>query len=139
MAYYNFKTQGNVGASAYYLGTLAHGSTMNVAAKYDGYATLTSANFVIMPLAASASSSNIEGKTHHFDHDRDECDISVAGSASLSTPNINYNPSTGSLSFSMVLSQWSGGGVWSSTSEIQSSSSSGVSARVYLLPEIETL
>ena len=139
MAYYNFKTQGNVGASAYYLGTLAHGATMNVAAKYDGYATLTSANFVIMTQATSTSSSNIEGKTHHFDHDRDECDISVAGSASLSAPTINYNPATGSLSFSQTLYQWSGGGVWSSTSEIQSSRTVGVTARVYLLPEIESI
>ena len=139
MAYYNFKTQGNAGASAYYLGTIAHGGTMDVSAKYDGYATLTSANFIVQPEAKSTSSRNVEGKTHHFDHERDECDISCAGSASLSAPTINYTPSTGQLSFSQTLSQSNGGGIWSSTNEITSSSSVGITAKVYLLPEIENL
>ena len=138
MAYYNFKAESASG-KAYYLGTYSSGAQIDVAAKYSGYANLTSANFIVQPEAKSISSRNIKGYTHHFDYERDWCEISCAGSASISGPTINYNASTGKLSFSQTLSQWCGSGVWDDTDDCQSSTSGGMTAKVYLLPEIEAL
>ena len=139
MGYYNFKAEESGGAKAYYLGTYSSGANIDVSAKYSDYAALTAANFVIHPSARSVSSSNIKGYTHHFDYDRDWCEVSCAGSATISAPTVSYNSTTGILSFSLTLSQSCGGGVWDDTSEVRSSSSGGVSAKVYLLPEIEEL
>ena len=143
MSYYNFKAQGTGGPTAFYLGTLAHGSTMNVAAKYDGYANLTSANFVVVPQSNSISST----KTNYND-------VDVAGwrearedtnSASYSAPSINYNASTGQLSFSSTVS--CGGNSfgydvdnynfrWGQT---YPSASRGLTAKIYLLTEVQNL
>ncbi len=139
MAYYNFKAESSSSGKAYYLGTYNSGAQIDITAKYSDYAQLTKNNFVIQPTARSTSSQNIKGKVHYFDEERDSCELSCGGSASMTAPNISYNSSTGKLSFSMVLSQTSGGGVWGSTNEITSSSSVVITAKVYLLPEIEAL
>lgn len=142
MAYYNFKTEGSSGRG-FYLGTLGHGATMNVAAKYDDYASLTSENFVIVPQSNSAGS--IKYGTNY---------ISTAGmtegredsnTATYSAPSINYNPSTGQLSFSSTVScggysygfdSAGGGSHWGYT---YPSASTGLTAKVYLIPEIVNL
>ena len=142
MGYYNFKTQGNVGASAYYLGTLAHGATMNVAAKYDGYATLTSANFVIVPQTNSASASGYN--TNYVDVDGWTEYRQDNNTSAYYAPSINYNASTGQLSFSSTLlvggNSYGGdvhhGDRWCYT---YPSATVGLTAKVYLLPEIENL
>lgn len=141
MGYYDFRTQGT-GNKAYYLGTLAHGSTMNVAAKYDDYANLTSENFVIVPQTNSASAGarntnyvDVSGWTEYRQDNN---------SAAYNAPSINYTPSTGQLSFSSTLSVGGssyGGdvdhsGKWCYT---YPSTSIGLTAKVYLLPEIENL
>jgi len=138
MGYYDFKTAGG-GTKAYYLGEYASGAVIDITSKYADYAMLTADNFIVQPTAKSVSSQNIKGYTHHFDEERDWCEISVAGSASLSAPSISYNSSTGQLSFTLTLSQWSGSGVWSDTDKCQSSTSGAVTAKVYLVTEIENL
>lgn len=138
MGYYDFKTAGG-GTKAYYLGEYASGAQIDVAAKYDDYALLTSDNFIIQPNARSVSSQNIKGYTHHFDEERDWCEISCAGSASISAPSKSYNSSTGKLSFTLTLSQACGSGVWSDVDDCRSSTSGGVTAKVYLVTEIEEL
>ena len=138
MAYYNFKTEGSDSKPAYYLGTYNSGVTIDITSRYPNYAQLTSNNFVIQELSKYTDASRY-GKGHDFDHDRDYCEISVAASTSLSNPSISYNSSTGKLSFSQTLSVSGGAGIWSSTSEATCSSAVTVSAKVYLLPEIETI
>ena len=141
MAYYNFKTEGSSG-KAYYLGTISHGGTMNVAAKYDDYANLTAANFVVKSAGGSCSYTGIRVGRHRFDNGidpGDSADISVAGSASVTAPTVSYNPSTGVLSFSHYISGSASAGIWSDTNEASKSGSSGLSGYVYLLPEIENL
>ena len=56
MAYYDFKPSTTTG-SAYYLGQMTSGSTMNVASKYPDYANLTADNFVIEPTNKNTSTS----------------------------------------------------------------------------------
>ena len=138
MAYYDFKAESTSG-KAYYLGTYASGTQINVASKYSNYSNLTSANFVIQPDAKSIYSENIKGYTHHFEHERDECEISCAGRATFNAPTINYNPATGGLSFTLTLYQWCGSGVWGDTDDCQSSRTEAMTAKVYLLPEIEAI
>ena len=141
MGYYNFKTEGS-GGRAYYLGTISNGGTMNVAAKYDDYANLTADNFVVQSAAGSCSYTGNRAGRHRFDNGidpGDSADISVAGSAYVSAPSVSYNPSTGVLSFSQYIQGTASAGIWDSTSEASKSGSAGMTAKVYLLPEIETL
>lgn len=143
MAYYNFKAEGSSGTSAYYLGTLAHGGTMDVSAKYEDYANLTSANFLIVPQNGSASSSR-QGYQG----------ITMGGwtwvtedtnTASFVGPTVSYNPSNGRLSFSCYVA--CGGSSYGHDSDnpgqrfaqTAPSASAGITAKVYLVPKIENL
>ena len=141
MGYYDFKTVGG-GAKAYYLGDYASGVQINVAAKYDDYAMLTADNFIIQPKAASFTYVGIRVGHHTFDNGiepGDSADISVQGGASLTTPSISYDSSTGMLSFTLSLVGISRAGIWDSTSEASKGDSMGVTAKVYLVTEIESL
>ena len=143
MSYYNFKAQGTGGPTAFYLGTLAHGSTMNVAAKYEGYANLTSANFVIVPqsnsTSAYASNSNYVNVANWTEVRED------TNTSAYTAPSINYNPSTGQLSFSSTLS--CGGNSFGRDADSSSgrwcytypSKTIGLTAKVYLLTEVQNL
>ena len=143
MAYYNFKAEGSSGTSAYYLGTLAHGSIMNVASKYEDYANLTAANFLIVPNSGSTSA-----------HRPGSQEIAMGGwiwvtedtnTASFVGPSVSYNPANGQLSFSCYVS--CGGNSYGHDSDIPSqrfastapSASAGITAKVYLVPSIENL
>ena len=142
MGYYNFKTQGNAGASAYYLGTLASGATMDIAAKYDDYANLTSDNFVIVPQTNVASASGYN--TNYVDVDGWTEYRQDNNTSNYYAPSVTYTSSTGQLSFTstLVVGGNSFGGdthhsdTWCYT---YPSATVGLTAKVYLLPEIETL
>ena len=138
MAYYDFKSQDS-SKKAYYLGTYSSGTQIDISARYSDYANLTSANFVIQPEAKSIYTQNIKGYTHEFDEPREWCEISCAGRATFSAPTINYNASTGKLSFTQTLYEWCGSGVWDDTNDCQKSQTEGMTAKVYLLPEVEAL
>ena len=138
MGYYDFKTAGG-GTKAYYLGEYASGAVIDITSRYADYAMLTSDNFIIQPTGLSIYTQNIKGYTHHFDEERDWCEISCAGRATLSAPSKSYNSSTGQLSFTLTLSEWCGSGVWGDTDDCQSSTSGAVTAKVYLVTEIESL
>lgn len=143
MGYYDFRTQGT-GNKAYYLGTLSSGSTMNVAAKYDDYANLTSANFVIVPQSRSTSSS--KSNRTYVDFGGWYSTSEDTNTAAYNQPSISYNPSTGVLSFTSTIvvggsaydtnEDSPGDGKWNWT---YPSATVGLTAKVYLLPEIETL
>lgn len=143
MGYYNFKAESSTGASAYYLGTLAHGSIMNVASKYEGYANLTKNNFLIVPNSGSTSSAK-----------RNSQAIEIGGwswvtedtnTASFTAPSVSYNASNGQLSFSCSVS--CGGSSYGHDADNPAqrfaptapSASTGLSAKVYLVPNIENL
>ena len=136
--YYNFKTEES-GAKAYYLGEYASGAQIDVASKYPDYAGLSADNFIIQPTALSIYTQNIKGYTHHFDTERDWCEISCAGRATLSAPSKSYNSSTGQLSFTLTLSEWCGSGVWDDIDDCQKSTSGAVTAKVYLVTGIESI
>ena len=142
MGYYDFKAEGGGGAKAYYLGEYSSGAQINVAAKYADYAMLTADNFIIQPKASSATYTGIRVGKHTFDNGVDpgeRVDISVAGRADLSAPTISYNSSNGMLSFTQTLSGTASAGIWSSTNEASQSGSGAVTAKVYLVTEIENL
>jgi len=141
MAYYNFKAAG-AGAKAYYLGELQHGTTMNVASKYEDYANLTTDNFIIVPKGGVASGSN-SCPPNGFE--TSQWQVVADCSAVYTAPSVSYNASSGQLSFSSTLAcsgysyahDTSGHGTnWNGvTVDI----TTGLTADVYLLPEIETL
>ena len=143
MAYYNFMAEGSTGASAYYLGTLTSGSSMNISSRYPDYANLTSANFLIVPqtksLSAYATAVYSIYETDWSWTERDE------NTAAYSAPSVSYNPSTGVLSFSSTVTvgghgygydYYNPGPTWAHT---YPSASSGLTAKVYLVPTIENL
>lgn len=144
MAYYDFRTagEGEQGAKAYYLGELAHGATMNVAAKYADFANLTAANFIVVPqyntLQANASNTNYVDMAGWTEGRTDE------NTATYNPPSISYNPSNGTLSFTSTLvvggRSWgynpNVGGAWCFT---YPSGSIGLTAKVYLVTQIENL
>lgn len=141
MGYFDFRAQ-NTGKKAYYLGELAHGSTMNVAAKYDDYANLTSDNFVLVPQTNTASASGYN--TNYVDVDgwtEYRRDNNTSG---YNAPSINYTASTGQLSFSSTLvvgGSSYGGDVHHSDTWCYTypSATVGLTCKVYLLPEIENI
>ena len=140
MGYYDYKPSQSTNKSAYYLGTLAHGAVMNVAAKYAGYANLTASNFVVVPQTGSAS--NTRTNSAWIDEANWTLTISDTNTASYSAPSISYNPANGQLSFSSTVScggsaynygpGWAGNGT-------NPSAAVGLTAKVYLLPDIENL
>lgn len=142
MSYYNFKAQSSSETPAYYLGTLNHGATLNVAAKYDGYANLTAANFLVVPQSNSSSASGYN--TNYVDVDGWTEYRQDTNTAAYNAPSVNYNPSTGQLSFAstLVVGGNSYGGdvhhsdTWCFT---YPSATVGLTAKVYLLPKIENL
>lgn len=139
--YYNFKADGP-SAKAYYLGEYESGAQINVAAKYPNYSLLTQDNFVIQPKAKTLSVTGNRVGRHTFDNGIEEggsAYISVRGSSSITAPTISYDSSTGALSFSQTISVDVGAGIWDSTSEAKKSGSGTITAKVYLLPEIENL
>ena len=139
------KAGGTDEPAAYYLGTLSHGQTMNVAAKYDDYANLTSANFLIVPNSQSTSGSGYPHgyisweapwDAYHYD----------SNTASFSAPSVSYNPANGNLSFSCTVSCGGQAYVYNSAvgtgTKVLStapSNTAGISAKVYLVPKIESL
>lgn len=143
MAYFDFKAQGS-GAKAYYLGELDHGVTMDVSAKYEDYANLTADNFIIVPKTKTASSQG--QNTTYVDFGGWNNTLVDTNSATYNQPSVSYNPSTGSLSFTSTVvvggSAYNtnlaspGDGKWNWT---YPSVTSGLTAKVYLLPEIEAL
>ena len=141
MGYYDFKTAGG-GTKAYYLGEYTSGTQIDVSARYADYAMLTSDNFIIQTNAASKYYVGRRVGSHTFDNGidpGDSADISVAGQASLTAPSISYNSSTGMLSFSQTLSGYASAGIWDNTGEASYNGSTAVTAKVYLVTEIENL
>ena len=139
--YYNFKTEGS-GAKAYYLGDYASRAQIDIASKYPDYAGLTADNFIIQNKAGSTSYSGNRVGYHRFENGLDpgeKADISIAGSASVSAPSISYNSSTGKLSFSISLAGSSSAGIWDRTNEASYNGSTTVTAKVYLVTDIENL
>ena len=143
MAYYNFKTQGS-SAKAYYLGELTSGSSMNVASKYDDYANLTSDNFVVVPQTKSASSTKTN--TNYVDWGGWTEKRSDTNTATYTQPSVSYNASTGALTFTSTVA--CGGSSYGSDNSNPSagkwcytypSATQNLTAKVYLLPEIESL
>ena len=141
MAYYDFKTAGG-GSKAYYLGTLAHGATMDVSAKYADYANLTATNFLAVAKSQSTSASAQSNTNNYYtDHFR----VETFGSCAFYAPTISYNPANGQLSFSSTLAYGTrannkdpiDGDAWNDTG--WGNSTVGVSADIYLVTEIETL
>ena len=144
MGYYNFKAEGATGAAAYYLGTLNHGSTMNVASKYQDYASLTSANFLIIPQTKTTSATPTDPYEYvaiadwYMKH-RD------TNSATYTAPSVNYNASTGVLSFSSTVACGGEAYVYDPDNPTRKlvrttpSATAGLAAKVYLVPKIENL
>lgn len=143
MGYYNFKAEGSSGTAAYYLGTLSHGSIMNVASKYDGYSNLTKDNFLIVPNSGSTSA-----------HSPGYQGITMGGwtwvtedtnTAYFVGPTVSYNATNGQLSFSCYVS--CGGNSYGHDADDPSqhfastspSASAGLTAKVYLVTNIENL
>ena len=144
MGYYDYKPSQSTNKSAYYLGTLAHGAVMNVAAKYAGYANLTANNFVVVPQSGDASATGYKSFYHEgWDANWTE-EHHDTNTASYRQPEITYNPSSGQLSFSCTLGVGGSaycnqyGGWWSGL-QTNPSTAVGLTAKVYLLPDIENL
>ena len=143
MGYYNFKAQSS-GSKSYYLGEITSGSSMNVASKYTDYASLTKDNFVVVPQTKSASSTKTG--TNYVDFGGWTESRSDTNTATYTQPNISYNASTGVLSFTSTVACGGssygynaaspGDGKWCYT---YPSTSVALKAKVYLLPEIESL
>lgn len=141
MGYYDFKAQGASG-KAFYLGELAHGSTMDISAKYDDYANLTADNFLIVPQSAISQASAVNYQhisRSNWDEQHDDFNR-----ATYTAPSISYAPSTGQLSFTSTLmcdgvgylSEEGEEGSWSYT---RPESTTGLTAKVYLVTGIEAL
>lgn len=140
MGYYDFKTSNEYTRPALYLGTLTSGGTMNVASKYSDYANLTADNFVIVPqsenVSASANNSTYIDAAGWTEY------IFDTNTAAYSAPSITYNPQNGNLTFTSTIScggnasnagpGWGGNGT-------NPRGSKALSAKVYLLPEVETV
>ena len=141
MAYYDFRAQGS-GAKAYYLGTLEHGQTKNIASLYSDYASLTADNFVVVPQTHQVTAIAVGTQVVDAGITWRETDQNVA---IYTAPTKNYNASTGVFSFSSTVAT-TGLGYGGTPSQPNKgwartvpSKTEGVTADVYLLPEIETL
>jgi len=140
--YYDFRAAGGGGAKAYYLGEYASGASIDVGSKYADYAMLTADNFIIQSKGTSISYTGNRAGSHKFTNGLEpgeRADISVAGQAAVSAPSVSYNSSTGILSFTQTISGYASAGIWDSTSEASKSGSGAVTAKVYLVTEIENL
>lgn len=139
MGYFDFKTDAANAQPALYLGTYSSGSQINVTSKYSNYASLTASNFIVEPIGGSTSGSY--SKSHDIKVGGWTIYLSGSYSASCSF-NKTYNASTGVLSITNTVSRatngslydYSGGSVYEPYS---SSGTSGLSAKVYLVPDIE--
>jgi hypothetical protein len=144
MGYYNFKAEGSAGPAAYYLGTLASGSTMNIASRYPDYANLTSANFIIVPQSGSVSNQKTAELQVPWDSPWVEWHYDT-NSATFTAPSVSYNPTNGNLSFTCTVACGGNAYCFNSayvSSHILSTSPSatqGITAKVYLVPKIENL
>ena len=140
MGYYDFKTNASNAQPALYLGTFNSGSQIDVKDKYSRYASLTASNFVVEPVNGSTSGSY---SATQYIAPSGGYNINLTGTYSAScTFSKSYNPSTGVLSItnkengssSGYLFDYSGGAIYVPFS---SSSSAGLRAKVYLLPQVE--
>ena len=144
MGYYNFKAEGTNGPSAYYLGTLTSGSSMNIASRYEDYANLTSANFLIIPQSNSVSDQKFYEMTVSWDATWVEYHYDTNG-ATYNAPSISYNPTNGNLSFTASVA--CSGNAYCINSAYPStqlmptapSKTQALTAKVYLVPKVENL
>ena len=128
---------------SYYLGTLASGGTMNIAAKYAGYRNLTVSNFVLVPQSNSTSaSSSVSGYCPGGDTWYGT--LYDTNTGSYSAPTVSYNASSGILSYSASISlagsaysQSAGGAI--RVGDTAPRGSVGLTAKVYLLPVIGSI
>lgn len=140
MGYYDFKTNSVSGQSALYLGTFTSGTAIDVSSKYSKYGSLTADNFAVVPTGGSATTShstNIVIPGTHADPS-----VKVTGSGtSTYTFNKTYNASTGTLTITNTVSDHTTGTIrdqaTSRSYNYDKSSSTNLSAKVYLLPSIQ--
>lgn len=140
MGYYDFKTSNENAQPALYLGTYNSGSQINVTSSYERYADLTADNFVVEPVNGSATGTYSKG---HYIQDGGWT-ITVDGSYTASCAfSKSYNPSTGVLTIINTVSGSTSGRLRDQQGVVNepysSSKSTGLSAKVYLLPEVETV
>lgn len=141
MGYYDFKTSNENAQPALYLGTYSSGAQINVASKYEKYADLTADNFVVEPVNGSTSGNY--SQAHNIRDGGWTIHLSGTYSASCSFGK-SYNASTGVLTITNTIAGASSGSLYDYPGGVvyepySSSKSAGLSAKVYLLPEVETV
>ena len=138
MGYYDFKTNTASAQPAIYLGTYTSGSQINVTNKYSKYASLTASNFVVEPVNGTASGNY--SQAHNIQDGGWTIHLSGSYSASCSFSK-SYNAATGVLSITNTVSGASSGALYDYQGGVvyepySTSQSTGLSAKVYLLPEV---
>ena len=144
MDFANGSGGGSSAPAAYYLGALSNGGTMNIASKYDDYANLTSANFLAVPYAGGGITWNYSDSfafpagyespfaVTHLDNT----------STTFSPPSISYNPVNGNLTYSCYNRTDDTSNVTILGATIlpkTGNKTQGISAKIYLVPNIENL
>lgn len=138
MAYYDFKPSTTTG-SAYYLGTMTSGSTMNITSKYPDYANLTADNFVIEPTNKNTSGSY----SAYCSNEGPQTNLSNGSLSASCSFSKSYNSSSGILTVTDTVSASTSGSLMSNSGIVNvpfsKNISAGMSVKVYLLPNIETI
>ena len=132
MGYYDFKTNDTNSQPALYLGVYSSGAQINIKNIYAKYATLTADNFVVVPVNGSTS------KSFSSSYPTSAYQVAMNGTVSAATSlSKTYNPSTGILTFSSILSASVSG--YLIDQGYAANTSSNLNAKVYLLPKVESV